>query len=148
MLFFVFLPVLFWFGWHGLTWLLRQIYYHGPYLNGYGFWQSMTKPTMCTIMSQGNPTAEFFAAADPSGVCERLIASKETAFLLMARTVIVGLLLWYLLQVLLSHWMWQRRLRPIEQLLGAVPVKSFPVFRDVAREDIEQEEPAAKTLDR
>ncbi len=78
----------------GVTYGLKMLYFHGPALSGYGFWEGMTPATICTKLSGGHPSAEQFSgpAAD---VCAEILDAKVAAFLLLWRSITLLLILGY-----------------------------------------------------
>lgn len=75
---------------------LRQLYFRGPLLAGFGFWAGAAKEDMCAMLSPG--TSAFFWGHN-SAQCEALLQQRFDAF-----SIAIKFVLYLLAMYRLLHW--------------------------------------------
>jgi len=81
---------------------LKQLYFRGPLLHGWGFWGGAAPESVCAAMLPGSHTSFW---QDHLGECEVLLHQRFDSFSIAVHIVVYILLLFKVLQGLVFHWL-------------------------------------------
>ena len=98
---------------------LKQLYFHGPLLHGYGFWGGTPQEDMCAALSPGTAAGFWLKNHEE---CSRIVDQHFEAFLVCIQVLLYGMTLYKLVSwCFMRYFVIQPTLTHIEHLLSMKP---------------------------
>jgi hypothetical protein len=95
---------------------LKQLYFHGPLLHGYGFWGGTPHEDICAALSPGTAASFWLKNSDE---CTRIVDQHFDAFLISIQFLLYTVTLYKLVSwCFVRYFVIQPTLTHIEQLLS------------------------------